>query len=474
MLRHRALASWLAVLAFGCSTSKDDAGTGITTNDAVTGSDEADTDTDTDSDTDDAPIGAHGDQEPGTATTVVYGAGEYENAGAAVLWMDLDGDQDDDLVALADQSTDPAQGPPYVAVWDTFPRGETSFLDSAWTINNELPSIDSRIRWMGTGDLSGDGIPDLLVERTLPYAGAETVLLPGPLSSTRSLGQLSAQVVFESDAEVLHWAAIPDVTGDGVEDLMAGNPNLSEIAEDAGHAWIFAGPLEGRREEDLAFARFEGDQAREGIGSAVAAADANGDGVGDVVLAAITEHVYVLYGPVGGISSVQLGYDARWTYDAADTIQTSVYTSPVWVGDATGDGHADMLFGSQDLRLVEGPLSGELSEDDVAATLPGATDFSVGDANRDGAPDLLVGDGEYNPGVSADEGVAFLYYGPMTGGIGASDAVFHGTLAQDRLGSAVSLGDGDGDGFDDAAIGAPGYDGGGVEAGAVLIFTGGL
>ncbi len=463
----------LVVLGVACGDPDGTPGTNSSNDGTGPTGDSTDGDPDTGSDTPAGIQGPHGEQFVEDASGTIYGADAYEGAGAALLWVDADGDGDDDLLALADQETDPEDGPPYIGVWTELPTGVSTFVNAAWTVNNDLSTEQSRIRWMSAGDLSGDGQQDLLVERTLQSGGAETVLLAGPLNAIRSLAQSDAHLVFETGGEDLRWATVPDITGDGLDDLVAGDPRSDELVQEGGEAWVFAGPLLGRREPDLAFAQVRGSILREAIGGAMAAEDVDGDGIGDMVLAASIEHVYILEGPIQGSPTVQSAYSARWTYDPLDEEATSVYTSPVWVGDATGDGKADMLFGSQDLRLVAGPLTGELSEASVEATFPGATDFSVGDVNGDRIPDLLVGDGVYNPGVSAEEGIAFLYYGPMSGVQGASDATFAPTNALDGLGSAVGLGDGDGDGFDDVAIGVPGLDAGGVTAGAVLLFRGG-
>nr|MBA2322281.1 FG-GAP repeat protein [Deltaproteobacteria bacterium] len=357
------------------------------------------------------------------------------------------------------------------AVFRGLPTGETTLLDAAWTIDNNLAASAAQIRWTGAGDLSGDGAADLLVERTLEGGGAEAVLLTSPFDDVGSLGESSTRLTFPAGAEALTWAVVGDVTGDGTGDVLAGDPVFTDFAEESGKVWVFSGPLVGFREESSFYAVIRSTGAREGIGGALAAADVDGDGIGDAVLGATVEHVYVLAGPLVGAPIVQQDWSALWTYDPEELLDSSVFTGPVWTGDATGDGHADLLFGSQDLRLVEGPLEGELSEADVVAMLPGGTQFSVGDVDADGLADLLTGDPTYDPGVSAREGLANLYYGPMSGTLEGPHATFTASAPQDELGTAVALGDGDGDGRDDLAIGVPGLDAQGLNRGAVLLFA---
>ena len=101
----------------------------------------------------------------------------------------------------------------------------------------------------------------------------------------------------------------------------------------------------------------------------------------------------------------------------------------------------------------------------------------VGDVDGDGTADLLVG----APGTDVDDredaGAAYLFYGPVDPGDvqpAAANVTLLGASAGDRAGHAVSgAGDLDGDGHADLVVGAPFQDGGGSDAGAAYVVSGG-
>jgi hypothetical protein len=97
-----------------------------------------------------------------------------------------------------------------------------------------------------------------------------------------------------------------------------------------------------------------------------------------------------------------------------------------------------------------------------------------GDLDGDGLSDAVIGlpdlDGPGKPGA----GSAFVFYGDRASGLVGNDRAWSttGENAGDRAGFAASLGDVDGDGFGDLAIGAPGFDGDLVDSGRVELWRG--
>jgi hypothetical protein len=143
-------------------------------------------------------------------------------------------------------------------------------------------------------------------------------------------------------------------------------------------------------------------------------------------------------------------------------------------GDEDRDGLVDVVVAlpaagaGQVWRLGD---DGGLVGDDAAWTASGSTTgdrfgsalAGLGDADGDGYPDLLVGADAAN-----GSGVAYLWAGPLSGS--SAIAALSGLATADALGAAVSpLGDPDGDGLRGMAIGAPGDDTGGAEAGGVWL-----
>ncbi len=214
-------------------------------------------------------------------------------------------------------------------------------------------------------------------------------------------------------------AAVPDLDGDGLVDIVASGP-LFDSAPFVDNGVVEA--VSGGTGTLLWF--HTGLQDYEQRGWALApAGDWNGDGVGDVIsgspfydLAAVVNAGLVKI--LDGVTGVQI-----WTF----------------TGAASGD-----RFGF---------------------AVAGGFDF-----DHDGYDDILIG----APGADfggVDSGRVYLY----SGVIGALVWTFDGLAPGDEAGASVAwLGDVDGDGIDDFAIGAPMASPGGVlEAGNCMIVSGG-
>jgi hypothetical protein len=293
--------------------------------------------------------------------------------------------------------------------------------------------------------------------------------------------------------------ATGDVSGDGVADVISGS-NWPMALGSSNAAYVFNGPVSGAIGAKSASTIVNPSVKEASFSSylTVGWADLDGDGADDLMLGHPTNDsggvadagaVYVFYGPVDTGTIDVLAPDAviRGTYVTG--YFGNVYSHEA-TGDFDGDGFTDLLIGAYGdtdygadagaVYLFRGPIVGALTTDDAIATWYGpnpgdeqADAASAGDFNGDGIADVILGaDGSDYGGDRG--GAAFVFYGPVGGDYFPEDAdfVLYGATG-DEVGFWVSgIGDGDGDGFDDIAITAPWDDENGANAGAVYICRG--
>ncbi len=183
--------------------------------------------------------------------------------------------------------------------------------------------------------------------------------------------------------------------------------------------------------------------------------------------------------------------DAKVAGESTDDYAT--YNTGLDLGDANGDGLADLLVGAYNsdaggsesgrVYLVHGPISDRsLGSADATWTgregdHAGVSLALVGDGDGDGHADLLVGayTGARFSDSSKEAGVAYLLRGPLTGGdLADADLILEGDKDDELAGAAVaSVGDADGDGLDDLLVGVPWRkDGSDEEAGTAYLVPG--
>jgi len=224
-------------------------------------------------------------------------------------------------------------------------------------------------------------------------------------------------------------AGAGDVNGDGFADLLLGARSWS-ASDGRGAAFVVLGPLEGRMTADDGRGVLEGVLEGDAAGSAVAAADLDGDGYAELLIGApgVAEGagaVYVVVGP--GPEGPRSLADAEGRVD----------------GSGAGDGLGAQL-------TAEGDLDGD-----------GLVDFIAGAAGDDRA--------------ATDAGAAFVFGGPITGAGSALDAPLrlYGAVAGAGAGTAVSAGrDANGDASADVLIGAATYGDSTLMRGAVFLVHG--
>ena len=253
-------------------------------------------------------------------------------------------------------------------------------------------------------------------------------------------------------------------------------------------------------------------EADDGFGEALAMGDFDGDGFVDLAVGVPFEDVgdvqdaglvNILYGRSGGLTSTGNQTLFQGQPGIGETPEPGDhFGAVVTVGNFNGDAYADLAIGVPDediagafnaglVTIVYGSASGltgtgarTFTQDEFGDDVANADGFGFalasGDFDSDGFDDLAAAAPEEDF-AATDDGLIHVIFG-SAGGLESAGFVLlshdrtntiGGAMSGDLFGSALAVGDFDGNGFDDLAIGEIGADIGPGMEGVVNIAYGG-
>lgn len=295
------------------------------------------------------------------------------------------------------------------------------------------------------GDINGDGLKDIVIGAYGYLNGngdGKVYLIYRPLiNGSNSLSSANVSWTTSSSNESLGYAlAVGNVNNDAYQDVLIGarwKDNASGLANDSGGAYLFYGAANlasSLNANNSANATFYGENQNDMAGSAVAIGDVSGDGIGDVIIGApffdsnspLTVDdgkVYIFFGPISHGTTLSLT-QANATFKGVATSNGNFGTA-IEVGDINGDSKEDLVIGAIGLSqayLIYGPIAQGTSG--VISTLANVTfnstansqlgdthTISLGEVNGDGYNDILIGAPDIVFYGGAGESRAFLIYG---------------------------------------------------------------
>ena len=370
----------------------------------------------------------------------VRGVGSGDGLGAVVAALgDLDGDGVADFAVAAKP---PSQSTPYLQLRS----GRDARL--LRTIFGTGGGEEWGASVADIGDVNADGTRDFVVgvpnRRNASstgameiYSGRDRALIATVIESTNDFTQLGRRVV-----------GVDDVDADGVPDFVATGPNRTFVR-------VYSGRTRGIL-RTISFGGNNGDATT----SVALLGDVNGDGVGELVAGdpaanGQTGRVAVfdlrtgafLRSVSGGAASAALGWavvgigdvDADGTPDFA---ASAPYETHPQFGSRTGAVYVYSGRSGSVLRTTYGPGPGG----DYGTSLA-----SLGDVNGDGVPDFAAGTGALTGPLGTNQGLLTF----VSGLSGSILMRMEGLRAGSRFGEACAgIADFDGDGVRDVLVGA--------------------
>ena len=405
---------------------------------------------------------------------VVYGASPGDNLGFSVAGAgDVDGDGRADIVVGAPGFSASVAGQGEVLLFRGSAIGiqvPDAFRDVGPVFSPSLPGAQFGYSVAPAGDVNGDGLADFIVGAPHYSTNAVVGLYVGYVAVYEgSHGATPAVFAWStSNAQGSQYGAAVcaagDADGDGLGDVVIGAPTRQAD----GYAFAFRGTF------DLPQSRVGWQTAVDatsyfGLAPAgISAGDINGDGYDDFVVADRDPLGSGLASALdiylGGSEGLDPSPDISFAADAL--VPDATWVSPfLALGDVNGDGYADFLERDTfGFHVMLGAPTGPVVQPGWSSPNSGVARAADGDINGDGFDDVLVG--------------AFLQdYELLLGsasGLSSSAAATLNASGPDNpiSGQVVFVGDVDGDGYGDILFANAQYNSTFSNAGSAVLYHG--
>lgn len=272
------------------------------------------------------------------------------------------------------------------------------------------------------GDVNKDGFPDMALGTR--GTNVEAHIFLGGRNGFPPVPHASAFVALPENPGISQggFAGAGDLNGDGFPDLLIGTPTYMSGGATNGAVFAFSGAqlaAGGTLVASNAMWSVIGGFPNAQFGTAVAAGDINHDGFSDVIVSA----------PF---------------HSNSDAFNRPLGRVFVYLGSPSGPGVAPQQV------VIPASFTGSPHWFGYSVAI-------AGDLNRDGFNDVIIGAPHYTR-PELNEGAFFTYYGSSTGLVLNTSVLLEGNVAGAQFGYAVAgAGDLNGDGYADVLVGAPFY-----------------
>ena len=346
----------------------------------------------------------------------------------------------------------------------------------------------------GGKDVNNDGCSDIIVGafehssmsltkngRAYVYFGSGSPPCPSSINST--FPDVILEGVVGNEQFGFSVAGMGDINDDQIPEILIGAPGSSIASSNPGHAYIFFGSdsLLGSINASSANITLTGTVQGDRFGYAVSGGgDIDGDQVPDLAVGATIPSPIAPFGAAylfsgGGLNADRVASSAEVVFTGAAVNDQLGWTLTI-MGDMNGDNLSDLAVGTRFPDGEKGAVylffsgSGFVSKNtslaDVILTGINTGDqfgwvvADGGDINLDGVNDLIVGArlATSQNSSSLDTGVTYIFYGGpalLNKDASMADVELGGVALDDEFGYSVAgIGDTNGDGYPEIAVGA--------------------